>query len=96
MMRLTVEHEGAALTFQEGEIVIGSRGERMSDIVAHPSHYTHGGIECIDAIEAWKLGFHLGNVVKYIVRADHKGTPLEDLQKARWYLDREIKRRGGQ
>jgi hypothetical protein len=62
------------------------------DPVAHPRHYTFGAIEVIDAIEAWALGFHLGNVVKYLARAAHKGKYLEDLRKARWYLDREIKR----
>ena len=62
------------------------------DPVEHPQHYTFGGIEVIDAIEAWALGFHLGNVVKYVVRAAHKGQHLEDLRKARWYLDREIQR----
>jgi len=62
------------------------------DSVDHPRHYTLGGIEVIDAIEAWALGFHLGNVVKYVARAAHKGTRLEDLRKARWYLDREIQR----
>jgi len=63
------------------------------DPVEHPRHYTFGGIEVIDAIEAWSLGFHLGNVVKYVARAAHKGSYLEDLRKARWYLDREIERR---
>ena len=62
------------------------------DPVAHPRHYTFGAIEVIDAIEAWGLGFCLGNVVKYLVRAAHKGKYLEDLRKARWYLDREIRR----
>jgi len=61
------------------------------DGVNHPTHYTHGGIEVIDAIEAWKLGFDLGNVVKYVARADHKGQRLQDLMKARWYLERAIK-----
>lgn len=65
------------------------------DPVNHPPHYTHGGIETIDAIEAWDLGFCLGNAVKYISRAGHKGDALEDLKKARWYLDREIARREG-
>jgi hypothetical protein len=64
----------------------------MDDPVNHPKHYTFGKIEVIDAIEDWKLNFHLGNTVKYIVRAPHKGNLLEDLQKARWYLDREIGR----
>lgn len=63
------------------------------DTVERPRHYTFGAIEVIDAIEAWQLGFHLGNVVKYVARAGHKGNYLEDLRKARWYLDREILRR---
>lgn len=62
------------------------------DPVNHPTHYTDGGIETIDFIEAKRLGYHLGNVVKYICRAGKKGTNmgLQDLQKARWYLDRAI------
>jgi hypothetical protein len=60
------------------------------DIINHPDHYTAGGIETIDFIEAKQLNYRLGNVVKYITRADHKGKRLEDLRKARWYLDREI------
>lgn len=56
----------------------------------HPAHYNAGAIEVIDALEDWKLGFHEGNVVKYIARAKHKGRELEDLKKARWYLDRRI------
>lgn len=62
-----------------------------NDAVNHPKHYTFA-VEVIDAIEAWRLGFHLGNAVKYIARAEHKGSRLEDLKKARWYLDREIER----
>lgn len=62
----------------------------LKDMVNSPSHYTAGGIETIDFIEAKKLGYHLGNVVKYVSRAPHKGRQLEDLKKARWYLDREI------
>lgn len=64
----------------------------LMDVVNHPDHYKVGGIETIDFIEAKGLNFHLGNVVKYVVRADHKGRRLEDLKKARWYLDREIER----
>ncbi len=62
--------------------------------VNHPAHYTSGGIEVIDAIEAWGLGFCLGNAVKYIARAGKKDAmkTREDLEKARWYLDREIAR----
>ena len=62
----------------------------MSDEVNHPSHYTTGKIEVIDFIEDQKLGLHLGNVVKYICRSEHKGKQLEDLQKAEWYLKRKI------
>jgi hypothetical protein len=64
--------------------------EPESDPVNHPAHYKVGGIETIDFIEAKGLNYHLGNVVKYIARADHKGDRLENLEKARWYLDREI------
>jgi len=69
------------------------------DAINNPQHY--GGdanpYEAIKVIEAWALGFHLGNVVKYIARAGKKdpGRELEDLKKARWYLDREIERRDG-
>ncbi len=64
----------------------------MSDPISHPPHYTFSQVEVIDAIEAWELGYHLGNVVKYVARAPHKGRRLEDLQKAQWYLQREIQR----
>ena len=60
------------------------------DMVNHPPHYKIGGIEVIDFIEAKGFGYNLGNVVKYIARAGKKGSTLEDLQKARWYLNREI------
>jgi hypothetical protein len=58
--------------------------------VDHPKHYNTGYIEVIDAIEDWKLDFHLGNVIKYAVRAKHKDNEKEDLQKAMWYLQRYI------
>jgi hypothetical protein len=60
------------------------------DTVNHPPHYKAGGIETIDFIEAKSLNYNLGNVVKYITRADHKGNKLEDLRKAQWYLNREV------
>ena len=62
------------------------------DLIEHPSHYTFSDIEPIDVIEAWRLGFHLGCLLKYVCRAGHKGNQLQDLRKARWYLDREIGR----
>jgi hypothetical protein len=61
-----------------------------ADNVNHPPHYKTGGIETIDFIEAKSLNYNLGNVVKYITRADHKGNKLEDLKKAQWYLNREV------
>lgn len=68
--------------------------EPKSDPVNHPAHYKVGGIETIDFIEAKALGYHLGNAVKYITRADHKGNRLQDLQKAKWYIDRAIEKAG--
>lgn len=56
----------------------------------NPSYYKDAGVEPITAIEAWGLGFCLGNAVKYIARAGKKGDRLEDLKKAAWYLHREI------
>lgn len=66
----------------------------MSDPVERPPHYlAHpSGVECITITE--HMGFNLGNAVKYVWRADLKGDAVEDLRKARWYLDREIARRG--
>jgi hypothetical protein len=66
--------------------------EPKADPVNHPAHYKIGGIETIDFIEAKALGYHLGNAVKYITRADHKGNRLQDLQKAKWYIDRAIEK----
>lgn len=64
--------------------------EHKEDMINSPPHYTFGTIEVITVIEDWQLGFHLGNTVKYIARAKHKGNELEDLKKAKWYLDRKI------
>lgn len=58
--------------------------------VDHPKHYNQGTIEPITFIEDQKLGFHLGNVVKYICRSKYKGNEYEDLLKALWYLERHI------
>ena len=65
-------------------------GNIEHDAVNHPSHYTRGKIEVIAFIEDQQLPYHLGNVIKYIARAGYKGDKLEDLKKARWYLDRYI------
>lgn len=67
----------------------------MAEAINHPDHYggENNPYEAIKVIEAWKLGFCLGNTVKYISRAGKKNRRrhVEDLKKARWYLDREIK-----
>lgn len=65
----------------------------QTDEVKNPSHYTFGKIEVLNAIEDWKLPYHLGNVVKYIARAGRKSkdTELQDLKKAQFYLERYIK-----
>lgn len=68
---------------------------KENDPVNHPAHYTShpSGVECIQ-ITRW-MNFNLGNVIKYVWRAGNKGNAIEDLKKARWYLDDEIKRREG-
>ena len=71
--------------------------KRHKEEVDHPSHYCKGGIECIDAIEASMTdesfkGFLKGNVMKYIYRYESKEKPLEDLEKAEWYLKKLIEK----
>jgi hypothetical protein len=62
-----------------------------TDLVNHPPHYKSGGIETIDFIEAKDLNYRLGNVIKYVSRAGKKASdPVQDLEKAAWYLQREI------
>lgn len=69
----------------------------MQDPINHPAHYTDGKIETIEYIEDKKLGYHLGNAIKYISRAGKKDPAkrVEDLEKAIWYLKRQIKLWGG-
>jgi hypothetical protein len=68
-------------------------GAEMTENVDHPKHYNSNksGIECIDVVE-W-MDFNIGTAMKYLWRCGHKGDAVEDLQKARWYIDREIDRR---
>ena len=82
--------EPVAQTIEETEVKTIEL-PKQEDVINHPSHYTRGKIEVIDFIEDQQLPYHLGNVIKYIARAGHKGDKLEDLKKARWYLDRYIK-----
>jgi hypothetical protein len=62
----------------------------MSEMVDHPDHYKVGGIETIDFIDAKNLNYNMGNAVKYLSRAEHKGNKKLDLQKALWYIKREL------
>lgn len=72
-------------------------GESMKDkindemVIHHPPHYNHGKFEVYDVIKDWGLNYNIGNVLKYIGRHRHKGKALEDLKKAKWYLEQEIK-----
>ena len=72
-------------------------GKNKQDTINHPAYYTDGKIEVSDFIADKNLNFFCGNVVKYVARAGKKNaeTEVEDLQKARWYIDREIERLGG-
>lgn len=65
---------------------------KMNDPVNHPKHYTEhpSGVECIEITE--HMNFCVGNAIKYLWRAGLKGEQVEDLRKARWYIDREIAR----
>lgn len=60
------------------------------EMVNHPDHYQGAGIEVIDVIEAFNLDFCLGNVIKYVLRCGKKDEAIQELEKARWYLDRKI------
>lgn len=64
----------------------------MTDLINHPPHYTSdaSGVECIDVAEHWP--YNRGCALKYLWRCELKGDPVENLKKARWYLDREIER----
>jgi N-acyl-D-aspartate/D-glutamate deacylase len=79
---------------QEEIIEFNRQENKKNEMVDHPTHY--GGednyYEAIKVIEAWGLGFNLGNAVKYISRAGKKLDTLEDLEKAAWYISREIKK----
>lgn len=69
---------------------------REPDNVNHPAHYTNdpSGVECIQVTQ--HRNFCIGNAIKYLWRCDEKGNAIEDLQKARWYINQELKRRGAE
>jgi hypothetical protein len=76
-----------------GRNLIGGRGMGGNDAVNNPRHYTShpSGVECIQITE--HMGFNLGNALKYIWRCDLKKDAIEDLEKAKWYIEREIIKR---
>jgi hypothetical protein len=87
---VTAVKKNEAEAWQPPELLPVPEAPKIADMVNHPAHYKTGGIETIDFIEAKGLNYRLGNVVKYVTRADHKGDRLENLKKAQWYLEREI------
>jgi len=64
--------------------------KEKKDIINHPEHYTQG-IETIDYIRSWNMDYVRGNIIKYVTRFPYKGTALQDLKKAKWYLEYLIK-----
>lgn len=68
---------------------------RNEDLVNSPEHYQGNGIEVIDIIDSFNLNFNLGNSIKYILRADKKGNKKQDLEKALWYINHELKKYNG-
>ena len=71
--------------------VMQNRKDMEFDDVQKPMHYNQG-IEPIEVIESWDLNFNLGNVIKYTLRAPYKENMIQDLEKAKWYLERELQR----
>lgn len=97
---LNTQLEDARPVSHESDEPVGIVVEKNDSMVDHPAHYNAGPIECIDAIEAATTGlsgvhaFNTGTAIKYLWRWSHKGG-VEDLQKARWYIDRLIAAAGG-
>ncbi|KKN14537.1 hypothetical protein LCGC14_0995040 [marine sediment metagenome] len=100
MLNYPVDGKGKARCSTKGCGELGYRHDKewlckecsnITDGVNHPPHYTTGKIETIDVITDWNLNYCEGNVIKYLSRYKHKGTPLRDLKKAEWYLKRLIK-----
>lgn len=70
--------------------MLGKVKDSHKEAVDHPDHYQGQGIEVIDIIDSFELDFYRGNIVKYILRADKKDNEVEDLKKAKWYLEKLI------
>ena len=89
-----IEHIDSDDIITKDTVTDDTSGNLTHDTVNHPSHYTDGKIEVINFIEDKGLNFNKGNAVKYIARAGKKdpSKEIEDLKKAQWYINREIKR----
>jgi hypothetical protein len=70
--------------------MLGKMKDSPKETVDHPDHYQGQGIEVIDIIDSFELDFYRGNIVKYILRADKKENEIQDLKKAKWYLEKLI------
>lgn len=88
------EEGSMTMMSEDEENKMCDKGPQAPEMVNHPDHYqARNGLEVIEVIEAYGLGFNLGNVTKYVLRAEKKFDALEDLKKAKWYLEREIANR---
>ena len=94
LKRIDAENEVANAKAQ-ARAEAATKQHRENEMVNSPPHYTVGGIETYDFIKAKRLSYELGSVVKYVARAEWKFNKLEDLRKARWYLDAAIKHEEG-
>lgn len=86
----------SAIGITEDELADLTGREPRVDLINHPPHYKGDRFECIQVIEAYRLGYHLGNAFKYLVRHERKGTPRQDLEKALWYLERFLAEKNAQ
>ena len=103
-IRVPSEHDGYWHEYRQRiekeRTLAKEKKEATVDLVNHPPHYNKGGMEVIEVIELVTggkrtgdqgfVGYLLGNILKYLLRFEHKGKPIEDLKKARWYLDKLI------
>jgi len=103
-IRVPSEHDGYwhehKQRLEKERALAKEKKEATVDLVNHPPHYNKGGMEVIEVIELVTggtrsgdqgfVGYLLGNILKYLLRFEHKGKPIEDLKKARWYLDKLI------
>ena len=88
------ECKSGKVTWTNSIVKIDRMGPKEVDLINHPPHYTShpSGVECIEIVE--HMNFNIGNAIKYLWRAGLKGDAIEDLEKARWYVEREIERTG--